>query len=356
MMRILDKYIVKHVMMGIALVSLVIIGLDFIFSFLSELDSLKSEYKIFEALRFTIYSLPRHFYDFMPFIVLIGSLLGLGVMADNRELTIMRAAGVSIARIGFAVMLPVFVVLMFNLGLGEYPAPQLQQAAEMRKDILRSGDDVVSAQQGFWHRDGNNYIHFNAADPKGILYGVTTYSFDTERHLQKVGFAKKAEFFVEDNHWESSFVQEVTLTPEGSHLENYESQVWETKLSPTILKTLVLKPQHQSTSDLYHFSHYLAEQGLASERYLLAFWNKILQPLSIISLVLISLSFVFGSLRSATMGFRVFCGVGAGLLFEYSQDMLGSISLVYGLSPLLATIIPIVLCAGIGTYLLKRVG
>ena len=356
MMRILDKYIAKHVVMSIGLVSLVIVGLDFIFSFLTEISDLKSDYKVLDALRFTLYSSARHFYDYMPFAVMVGCLLGLGVMADHRELTIMRAAGVSITRISVAVMLPILVVMIFNLGLGEYPAPQLQQMAEMQKDILRSGEDLVSAQQGFWHRDGNNYIHFNVADPQGILYGVTIYGFDEDRHLQKVTFAKKAEFSQTDNRWVLSTIQEIALTSSESRLQTYPSQVWDTAFSPAVLKTLVLKPQHQSTSDLYHFSHYLAQQGLASDRYLLAFWNKILQPLSIISLVLISLSFVFGSLRSATMGFRVFCGVCVGLLFEYGQDMLGSISLVYGLSPLLATIIPIVVCAGFGVYLLKKVG
>lgn len=355
-MRIIDKYIAQHVAIGVVVVSLIIVGLDFIFSFLVELNELKANYKVFDALRFTVYCLPRHFYDYMPFAVLVGCLLGLGVMADNRELTVMRAAGISIGRIFAAVMVPTVVILVLNLVLGEYPAPQLKQAAEMQKDILRTGDDVVSNQQGFWHRDGNNYIHFNAADPQGILYGVTTYHFDEQRRLQKVVFAKKAEFFQADNRWLLSAIQEVVLTPSESVLQTYPSRVWQTALSPTVLKTLVLKPHHQSTTDLYHFSHYLAQQGLASERYFLAFWDKILQPLSILSLVLISLSFVFGSLRSATMGFRIFCGVGVGLLFEYSQDMLGSISLVYGLSPLFATLIPIVLCAGIGIYLLKKAG
>jgi lipopolysaccharide export system permease protein len=356
MIRILDKYIAKHIVLGIGLTALVVVGLDIIFSFLNELDGLKGDYKVINALQFVFYSLPRHFYDYMPFTVLVGCLLGLGVLADHRELTVMRAAGVSIARISMAVIIPIFMLLLFNLALGEYWAPHLQQIAETQKDILRSKEDTISGQQGFWHRDGNQFIHFNAADPRGSLYGVTTYEFDEKRRLEKVFFAKRAEFNEDKNSWMLHDIQEVSFTPTRSQLQTYDAQVWQTALSPDMLKTLVLKPQHQSISDLYHFSEYFAQQGLSADRYRLAFWAKVLQPLAIISLALISLSFVFGSLRSATMGFRIFCGLAVGLAFDRSQDMLESTSLVYGLSPLLATVLPILACSVIGIYLLKKAG
>lgn len=355
-MKLLDRYIAKHVFMAITIVSLVIIGLDFIFSFLAEVDELKGDYKTINALWFVLYLLPRHFYEYMPFAALIGCLLGLGVLADHRELTVMRAAGVSITRIGVAVMLPVFVFLVINLSLGEYVAPPLQQIAETQKDILRSREEVVSSQRGYWHRDGNQYIHFNAADPRGTLYGVTVYSFAQDRRLDKVFFAKNANFSSANNSWTLHQIEEVTLTSSGSSLQTQETSIWQTTLTPIILKALVLKSQNQSISDLYLFAHYLAQQGLATGRYWLAFWNKVLQPLAIVSLVLVSMSFVFGSLRSATMGFRVFCAIAVGLLFSYSQDMLGAISLVYGLSPLVAAALPVLFCGVLGGYLLKKAG
>jgi len=87
---------------------------------------------------------------------------------------------------------------------------------------------------------------------------------------------------------------------------------------------------------------------------MMAFWKKILQPLTTAVLVLVAISFVFGPLRSVTMGFRVFSGVIVGLIFKYAQDLLGPSSLVFGFNPIYATLIPVFVCLVVGIYLLRR--
>jgi lipopolysaccharide export system permease protein len=86
----------------------------------------------------------------------------------------------------------------------------------------------------------------------------------------------------------------------------------------------------------------------------LAFWQKILQPAATASLVLIAISFVFGPLRSVTMGQRIFTGVVFGIGFVLLQRLLGPSSLVFGFPPLIAVMIPILLCVVLGMYLLSR--
>ena len=75
-----------------------------------------------------------------------------------------------------------------------------------------------------------------------------------------------------------------------------------------------------------------------------------------IGLVLIAISFVFGPLRSTTMGYRLFTGVMVGVIFQFAQDLLGPTSLVFGFSPLFAVLGPIVFCwvAGVGLLLKVR--
>ncbi|MCK9563551.1 MAG: hypothetical protein M0R02_12630, partial [Bacteroidales bacterium] len=80
------------------------------------------------------------------------------------------------------------------------------------------------------------------------------------------------------------------------------------------------------------------------------------QPLTIASLVLIAVSFVFGPLRESTMGFRIFAGVIAGIVFSTSQQLLGPASLLYGFSPLWAVLIPVALSVLVGVVLLRRAG
>ncbi|MES2603399.1 MAG: LptF/LptG family permease, partial [Pseudomonadota bacterium] len=71
-------------------------------------------------------------------------------------------------------------------------------------------------------------------------------------------------------------------------------------------------------------------------------------------LVLIAISFIFGPLRSASMGSRVFTAVSLGLVVTIVQRLLQEVSLVYRLPPLSAVLFPILLCMLVGILLLRR--
>ena len=79
-----------------------------------------------------------------------------------------------------------------------------------------------------------------------------------------------------------------------------------------------------------------------------------LQPLIVVGLVVLGISFVFGPLRGAPMGLKIFVGVLVGIIFNIAQDMLGPSSLVVGFNPLIAVLLPIIVCFFAGLELLRR--
>ena len=107
---------------------------------------------------------------------------------------------------------------------------------------------------------------------------------------------------------------------------------------------------------LVTYIDYLDNEGFESGEYRLVLYKKLLQPLAIFALVLIGISFVFGPLRSVSMGLRLFSGVATGVIFMIIKNLMGPASLVFGFPPLLAVMMPILLCLGIGVGLLKRAG
>ena len=74
----------------------------------------------------------------------------------------------------------------------------------------------------------------------------------------------------------------------------------------------------------------------------------------LVSLVLVGISFVFGPLRSVSMGLRIFAGVITGVVFMIVQNLMGPSSLVFGFPPVLSVLIPIAICLLIGMALLRR--
>lgn len=357
-MRKLDAYIRNTVVLSMLVVVTLMGSLDFIFTLTDELGSSVENYSAGEALWFTLRIMPTTIYELLPFTALGGALVGLGILASHNELVVIQAAGVSTTRIVWAVMKPTLAVMILSLVLGEYVAPQLQQRAQSDRAIIESGGLALSSAGGDWRKIGNEFIHVNVILPGGEeLQGVTRYVLDDSRRLVSSSFAVSAEYRRDDtgNYWLQHDVRE-TVFGNGSVVVNeFDSYAWRVDMSPELLSVLLVEPERQSITGLYQFAKYFEAEGLESGSYYLAFWKKLLQPLATASLVLLAISFVFGPLRSATMGYRVFVAIGIGLVFTILQRMMGPASLLYGFDPLVAVMVPILMCLLLGAGLLRRI-
>jgi len=351
-MRRIDRYIVANVASSMLLVMAVVLSLDLVFAFVAEMEELRNDYQIFEAIVYVMTTLPRRIYDYLPLGAFMGCLVGLGSLAKSSELVVLRAAGVSTSRIVISALKPALVVILVAGLLGEYVAPYTEKIAQSQRAVLQGAQANIAVKRGLWHREGGTFMHFNAVEPNGVLHGVSLHEFNDSRELTVSRFARRAIF--QRGQWVLENVQETRFESGQTVTEELPFYIWETELSPRLLSVLIVKPDNLSVSGLYSYANYLEQQGVDASQYLMAFWKKTLQPLSTIVLVLVAISFVFGPLRSVTMGFRVFSGVVIGLLFKYMQDLLGPSSLVFGFNPVFATLVPVALCAVVGLYLLKR--
>jgi lipopolysaccharide export system permease protein len=350
----LDRYIGKSVFIAILAVLGIILGLASLFAFIDEMGDVSDTYTLLDAGSFVALTAPRRLYEMLPMAALIGCLIGLGSLASSSELTIMRAAGVSIGRIVWAVMKPMLVLMIAGVLIGEYLAPAAENQAQANRSLAQGSGDAQSARHGMWHRQGDEFIHINSVQPNGVLYGVTRYRFDNERHMLSASFAKQATFNTDS--WALKDITTTFFRDGSTEVIKTPDERWDVALSPQLLNTVIMPPDSLSITGLWQYAHYLADQGLSNGRYWLAFWTKVLQPLVTVALVLMAISFIFGPLRSVTLGQRVFTGVLVGFTFRIVQDLLGPSSLVFGFSPLFAVLVPAGVCALAGVWLLRRAG
>jgi lipopolysaccharide export system permease protein len=351
-MKLITHYVAVQVISAILLVLAVLMGLELVIGLLDQSGDLGGRYTLGPAAYYTLLTLPSHLAQFLPFAVLIGCLAGLGSLASTSELVVIRAAGVSVARILWMALRPALLVTFFGLLVAEFIAPQCQQAAQSYRALLQQQKDISIGKYGLWHHEGSSFVHFNAVQPNGIIFGVTMFKLDEQRHLQSALFAQRA--FYEGGQWLLEDVRETRFL--GDHLENAAEpqRTWATQLSPQLLNILVLNPVDLSISGLWKYVDFLKKQGSDSGEYELALWNKLMQPLAVISLVLVAASIIFGPLRQASMGSRIFAGLLIGIVFRISQDMLGPASLVFGFAPILASLVPISVSIAVGIFLLRR--
>ncbi len=353
-MRKIDRYVMSTVGGAMLLVMVVVLALDMIFALIAELDDARNDYQTLEALLYVLLTLPRRIYDYLPLGAFMGCLVGLGTLASSSELTVIRAAGVSVKRIVWSAMKPALLAVILGVLIGEYVAPPAERVAQSQKAVAQGAGQNVASASGVWHREGDTFLHLNAVQPNGVLHGVSLFEFDPDRWLVSASFAERGIF--QGDYWLLENVATTRLSDTEASQETYRSLRWDSGLSPEVLSVLIVKPENLSISGLYTYASYLGEQGLNAANYWLAFWKKVLMPLGTAVMVMVAISFIFGPLRSVTMGFRVFTGLIVGLLFKYMQDLLGPMSVVFGFNPVIAILLPIAINAVVGVVLMRRAG
>lgn len=351
-MRKIKRYMAQIVWQSIVVVLFLIVALDTVSEVVDQVGRLRGGYTFFEALIYTVLNIPAAVYQYLPMACLVGCLVGLGILANSNELVVIRAAGMSVRQIIWAVMRPVLVLVLIGALIGEDVAPYASQYADSRRALALGHRQALQSERGVWNREGNEFMHFNAVMANGKLFGITRYRFDPQGNLEQSVFVESAIY--QGGYWFEENGVITRFSPEKLERETFDTRRWESDVSPDLLNILVLEPEYLPMQRLYTYSNYLSRQGLDSSEYRLAFWTKALQPFTIASLVVIAISFILGPLRQTTMGFRVFIGVIVGLVFQTTQQMLAPTSIIMGFSPMFAVLIPIVVCFLIGGLLIRQ--
>ena len=353
-MRQLSGYVSRSVLGAMLVVMLLLLGLELVFSFIGELEALKGNYTASSALVYVLLTGPRRAYELLPTAALVGGIVGLGMLANHSELTVMRAAGVSIGRIVWWVIRPALVLIVAGFLLGQYVVPQTERMAETHRGLALGQNYLAGWLNSYWHREGDDFLRIGSVEPDGPLHDLVFFRFSPDGHLLAGTTAESARY--ESGGWHLYKLQRTDFLPDGSsRVTTLPEQYWNSRLTPSFLRLVTLDPEYLSPTSLRAYARYMEQQGLDSAAYYLEFWKKSLAPLATVSMVLIACSFIFGPLRSVTMGQRILAGVMAGLLFRYAQDFSGYASLVYGFSPLLAAAVPIAASLLAGAVAIGRV-
>ncbi|ORM73017.1 lipopolysaccharide ABC transporter permease LptG [Pantoea wallisii] len=356
MFKVLDRYIGKTIFNTIMMTLFMLVSLSGIIKFVDQLRKTgQGAYTALDAGYYTLLSVPKDIEIFFPMAALLGALLGLGTLAQRSELVVMQASGFTRLQVALAVMKTAIPLVLLTMAVGEFVAPQGEQMARNFRAQQLYGGSLVSTQNGLWAKDGNDFIYIERIKGDNEIDGVSIYHFTDQRRLLSVRYAASATWDKDHKVWKLSQVDESDLNdPKQITGSQSLSGEWKTNLTPDKLGVVALDPDALSISGLYNYSKYLKQSGQESGRYLLNMWSKIFQPLSVAVMMLMALSFIFGPLRSVSMGVRVVTGISFGFLFYVLDQIFGPLSLVYGLPPVLGAVLPSGAFFAISLYLLLK--
>ena len=353
-MRLLDGYIAKTVLSAIFLVTLMLAGLQIFILFVSQLGDIgKADYGVWQAARFVLLQLPYQIYLFFPMASLLGCLVGLGVMANHSELIVMRASGMSIGQVTWAVLKASMALVLLVTLLGEWWIPQLMHKANDYKTQAITHEETLTTAQGIWLRYKGDFISIARVTKDHTLHQVYQFHFDEHRHLRRVRKIERIEYH--HGKWRAFNVAETQLQHKTTKARHYESIPWNIALKPAVLRVSGSEPDEMTLHELRQYLRADVNGQRTAFHYQLAYWQRIIQPFTTVVMMLLAIPFIFGPLRSSTMGSKLLMGATVGFGFHILNRFFGPISQVLQWPPELAAVGPTFLFAGMGFYLMHRV-
>jgi lipopolysaccharide export system permease protein len=339
-MLIIDRFIAKNFLSGASIVLLILVSL---FGFLTLAEALedvgKGLFTTFDALAIVAYSLPRLMLDLLPVTALLGVLIGLGAMANNQELIVLRASGLSIARIARPVVVVIIAIIATVLVLQSYVLPQLELNAAQVRAKTSTQTTIVSNDGESWTRSGNRFVRIGEVLPHGVLLDVEIFDVGENGALQEVMQASRVEV-LDDGQWLLREVRITDLSSDEIREEHLEEKMWRSFLSAKQTSALIVPVEAMAPSALYRYIQRLERNELDTHRYRVILWQQLSIPIGLLAMGLLGFPFLLGSGRGVSAGQRAAIGGSIGILFYLTEQMMGHLAILYELSPAASAFAP----------------
>jgi len=321
--RLLRRYLVKEILGATAFVFAALVSLFAFMDFVRELKDLGAgAYRLQHIAAYVLLSIPGHIYELFPIAALIGALFALAQLAGNSEYTVMRTSGVSLARMAVVLVQTGFGFAVMNFLVGEFLAPPAEQAAQHIKVRATSGVVASDFRSGLWVKERSSFVNVRVPRPDATLVDVRIYEFDGEHKLRSVSEAKRGSY-QPDGSWRLENVVQTLFEADRTVVRSIEQMLWQSVLSPDILKVLLVEPEQRSARDLVFYIEHLRESRQQLGRYETALWTKFTYPLAVIVMMLLALPFAQVQRRAGSIGAKVFAGIMLGIAFHLVNRLVG---------------------------------
>ena len=284
-------------MVSTALVLIVLLGLAGLFEFIAELDDTQGNYQTPQAILYTALRLPNLAFQMLPIAALIGSLLGLGALAGNSEIIVMRSAGLSVRELAGMVAVSGAVLLVLTGLLGEFIGPPLDlYARNMRVEARYQQDDDENLSSEAWVKDGSVYLNLERVNPDFQFGSLYMYKFDNDR-LQAIAIAENSGIDKDDN-WILENLRETQFQGDRVLVSASQRSIESFEVDADLLGSALAKPLSLSAREMLSYIDYLERNNLDSTKYETEFWYRVSRTFTVFIMPILALAFVFGSLRT----------------------------------------------------------
>lgn len=356
-MRTARRYLASEIYRSAAVVLIALIGLFAFFSLIEELDNVNEKFTLLNLFYMQALALPTYLYDLLPIGLLIGAILALAGLAQRNELVILRVSGVS----GFRLLAMLWIITIPLVGaaylLSEYITPAAELKTSEASIELLGRADGGRLSSGYWFKEadgtgGTRIINISSLQNGGNVSGITLYEFNAGQELTHFSTATKGRFGdgtltlsnITQTSIDAGSVQALAQAtrPEApvTRMDSLPSRTLPTSLTPERLVARVLTPERMSMGDLLDYISYLKDNGLQTNRQVVAFWRKLAYPFTLFVMITIAAPISFMQTRRGGVGGKVFAGILLGVGFFMLNQLALNLGMLSRWAPWVTALVP----------------
>ena len=127
------------------------------------------------------------------------------------------------------------------------------------------------------------------------------------------------------------------------------------EITPKIISVSASDPDRMSANELAVVTRHLKENNQESERFKIAFWKKLFDPLAVFVLMAMALPFAYLQARSGGVSLKIFVGIMIGVGYMLINSLIGHVGLLSAMPPILTAAAPSLVFMGLALAALRRV-
>ncbi|WP_448659971.1 LPS export ABC transporter permease LptG [Sphingomonas sp. CJ99] len=306
-----------------------------------------------EIWKYVSLRVPELIARFLPFSVLLGTIVALSTLNQNSEVVAMKASGLSAHQVLAPLILAALGVAAVSFAFNE----RIVSRATSTLDAWRAVDyAAVEVDRGdranVWARDGNNLIRVTRVSGRGEatrLEGITVYERDGGRLISVLTAATGVR---ENGQWRLDGARRFLVGP--ARLEPLGPVRLGREVRPDQFSLGSVNANGLSFTELSAAIDDLKAAGRPTKALEGSLWHKLSSPLSAVLMPLLGAISAFGLARSGKLFVRAVIGMALGFAYFVADNFALAMGNIGAYPPFLAAWAPFLLFLLIGEAVLIR--
>ena len=133
------------------------------------------------------------------------------------------------------------------------------------RSIALTQQIALKTKNGFWSRDGLNFINIRKILPGDRLEEIYIYEFDENDHLRIATHANQARYV--NDKWLLENIEQSVIGPDHVSERKIDLAAWNSLLNPDVINLVAVKPQYLTIRGLFEYISYLKKNRQNSFKY-----------------------------------------------------------------------------------------